>query len=748
MGLTQNLGRLSPSIFSDASLNIGVGAAPSGSYKFEVTGTSKVSGVLTLGSTLSNGTYTYTLPAATGTLALVGGAGVGTVTSVAALTLGTTGTDLSSTVATSTTTPVITLNVPTASATNRGALSSADWTTFNNKQGTITLTTTGTSGAATFSANTLNIPNYGSALSGYLPLTGGTLTGALGGTSAVFSSSVDAGGDITATNTQNGTSTIRLNNTNSGSSANARLLLVSDSGNAQIKAVSSTNVTYVVGDAMVLNADTMSGGMLFAHNDSVKMTLNTSGNLGLGVTPESWFSGYKVLQVNNFSVASYLNSSVYLGHNYYTNTSGNDIYRNNGFATNYAQFNGNHAWYNAPSGTAGAAITFTQAMTLFSDGNLLLTNSTVSNAGYKLDVNGTGRFSSQLFVSYSGSADTLVVTSSGSANGIGLRNRTGDDYSFFNWRNNSGTELLAEQYLQRTAANTAIMRYTIANGGSPATYLTIASTGAATFSSTISATNASQAIITANYNGSNRMEMSANGFNLVGGNNFTIQQAGGASQFTLNYSTGAATFSSTITSQSGNGTTYLSNTSATTGSISQYVGNNGANLRIGLEGNTGGVICAGSTLYDACLVYNGGHNFNISMGAATPALVITSGGNVLIGTTTDDTVNKLQVNGNIAINKGAGNTAIFDTNNTRLSLALGGTANFTNFSGMILVNSYQTGSFQILVCGGGSTASVYLLGGAMGTLAYNAGINGYTYTITAAATSTYNFTAFRTRPDA
>jgi hypothetical protein len=57
----------------------------------------------------------------------------GTVTSVAALTLGTSGTDLSSTVANPTTTPVITLNVPTASATNRGALSSADWTTFNSK---------------------------------------------------------------------------------------------------------------------------------------------------------------------------------------------------------------------------------------------------------------------------------------------------------------------------------------------------------------------------------------------------------------------------------------------------------------------------------------------------------------------------------------------------------------------------------------------------------------------------------------
>lgn len=85
---------------------------------------------------------------------------IGTVTNVAALTLGTTGTDLSSTVANSTTTPVITLNVPTASAVNRGALSSTDWSTFNAKQNAITLTTTGNSGASTFVGATLNIPTY------------------------------------------------------------------------------------------------------------------------------------------------------------------------------------------------------------------------------------------------------------------------------------------------------------------------------------------------------------------------------------------------------------------------------------------------------------------------------------------------------------------------------------------------------------------------------------------------------------
>ena len=114
------------------------------------------SGNQTLANTSDATSHTATLSATGGSVKLVEGSGItltttgtsadgiitiastgggsGTVTDVAALTLGTTGTDLSSTVANSTTTPVITLNVPTASATNRGALSSANWSTFNGKQ--------------------------------------------------------------------------------------------------------------------------------------------------------------------------------------------------------------------------------------------------------------------------------------------------------------------------------------------------------------------------------------------------------------------------------------------------------------------------------------------------------------------------------------------------------------------------------------------------------------------------------------
>lgn len=59
---------------------------------------------------------------------------LGTVTSVSALSIGTSGSDISSTVANGSTTPTITLNIPTASSSNRGALSASDWTTFNGKK--------------------------------------------------------------------------------------------------------------------------------------------------------------------------------------------------------------------------------------------------------------------------------------------------------------------------------------------------------------------------------------------------------------------------------------------------------------------------------------------------------------------------------------------------------------------------------------------------------------------------------------
>jgi hypothetical protein len=88
--------------------------------------------------------------------------------------VGTSGTDFNI----SSSVDIHTFNLPTASALNRGALSSSDWTMFNGKQNAITLTTTGTSGNATLIGSTLNIPNYTADLSGYVTLdTNQTITG-------------------------------------------------------------------------------------------------------------------------------------------------------------------------------------------------------------------------------------------------------------------------------------------------------------------------------------------------------------------------------------------------------------------------------------------------------------------------------------------------------------------------------------------------------------------------------------------
>jgi hypothetical protein len=199
------------------------------------------------------------------------------------------------------------------------------------------------------------------------------------------------------------------------------------------------------------------------------------------------------------------------------------------------------------------------------------------------------------------------------------------------------------------------------------------------------------------------------------------------------------------------GSGYIGVQYGTAGSQMSVANNNRVGLNYYFDGASFRTIQAGTSSF---IEFDGDNIFfkNAASVAANATqtlntrLLITSGGNVLIGTTTD-AGQKLQVNGNIAINKGAGNTAIFDSSGTVLSLATGGTVDFAVFSGMLMVTNFNTGAFQIFVCGGGSTASVYLLGGAIGTFAYNIGINGYTFT-SSAATATFNFTAFRTRPNA
>jgi hypothetical protein len=129
--------------------------------------TTYTDGQLLIGNTTGNTLTKATLTAGTG-VTITNGSGAitinatgtgGTVTSVAALTLGITGTDVSSTVANGTTTPVITLNLPSSSATNRGLLTAADWTTFNSK-GSGTVTSVGWTGGIVSVATGTTTPAF------------------------------------------------------------------------------------------------------------------------------------------------------------------------------------------------------------------------------------------------------------------------------------------------------------------------------------------------------------------------------------------------------------------------------------------------------------------------------------------------------------------------------------------------------------------------------------------------------------
>jgi hypothetical protein len=160
---------VAPNIKVQLGTIINAGSGGSGSFFVSIGSSSTLGGTdsnVQFGALANNNLVAYDSAVGYWKNATASSIGLGTVTSVAALTLGTTGTDLSSTVANGTTTPVITLQVPTASASNRGALSAADWTTFNSKgSGSVT------SVAQSFTGGLISVAGSPITTSGTLALT-------------------------------------------------------------------------------------------------------------------------------------------------------------------------------------------------------------------------------------------------------------------------------------------------------------------------------------------------------------------------------------------------------------------------------------------------------------------------------------------------------------------------------------------------------------------------------------------------
>jgi hypothetical protein len=147
-----------------------------------------------------------------------------------------------------------------------------------------------------------------------------------------------------------------------------------------------------------------------------RMVLDTSGNLGLGVTPSTWGSGYKAFQIGTHAVLTQGSSDTYLGNNWLND--GANKYLNNGAASLYGQTAGAHQWLTAASGTAGNAITFTQAMTLDASGRLLIG---ATSGTRKLEVHTANGTETAILLNQSGvGAATLFVPASTNALAFGV----------------------------------------------------------------------------------------------------------------------------------------------------------------------------------------------------------------------------------------------------------------------------------------------------------------------------------------
>jgi hypothetical protein len=174
----------------------------------------------------------------------------------------------------------------------------------------------------------------------------------------------------------------------------AGIQLVNTGGNYYIGADNSAG-TRLAGVPYALSIVTEGAyPIVFATNNTLRATLDSYGNLGLGVTPsavgtEDYYRCIELGKNGNGIHSATVNLTsqefTWVTSNAYPAYSAGTIwkYGNTGGAARYELRNDEHSWHIAGSGSAGNTISFTQAMTLDASGNLGVG---ATPGSYRLDV--------------------------------------------------------------------------------------------------------------------------------------------------------------------------------------------------------------------------------------------------------------------------------------------------------------------------------------------------------------------------
>lgn len=176
-----------------------------------------------------------------------------------------------------------------------------------------------------------------------------------------------------------------------------------------------------------------------------RMRIDSSGNVGIGVTPSTWASGTQAIQYKYYgSLWNYSDGSFQMSQNInYDGT--NWKYISTAAASNMYLSGGACVWQNAPSGTAGTTATLTERMRLTSAGSLLVGDNT--------GVTGTPSLIEVVSATGYGSTSTAGIALGGTNNGY-VNNGQTAAWRFNSVNSTSAQKLNIDAYIQGTGWGT------------------------------------------------------------------------------------------------------------------------------------------------------------------------------------------------------------------------------------------------------------------------------------------------------